>query len=95
MVNTRSAKENKTKVSAEEGKTEPAIEIGPETPDQSVDEVKKKTTESTPMPYAEEQKQKTVKFSPIDTLEDTTANTPETIKDESQTKKRHSQRGSQ
>ena len=42
MVNTRSAKENKTKVSAEEGQTEPAIEIGLETPDQSVDEVEKK-----------------------------------------------------
>ena len=86
MVNTRSAKENKTKVSAEEGQTEPAIEIGLETPDQSVDEVEKKTTESTPMPTAEEQKQKTMEFSPIDTVEDTTGNTPETIKDESQTK---------
>ena len=83
MVNTRSAKENKTKVSAGEGQTEPAIEIGLETPDQSVDEVEKKTTESTPMPNAEEQKQKTVKFSPTDTVEDTTGNTPETIKDES------------
>ena len=83
MVNTRSAKENKTKMSAGEGQTEPAIEIGLETPDQSVDEVEKKTTESTPMPNAEEQKQKTVEFSPADTVEDTTGNTPETIKDES------------
>ena len=87
MVNTRSAEENKTKVSAEVGQTEPAIEIGLETPDQSVDEVKKKTTESTPMPNAEEQKQNTMEFSPIDTVEDTTGNTPETIKDESQTKR--------
>ena len=38
------------------------------------------------MPNAEEQKQKTMEFSPIDTVEDTTGNTPETIKDESQTK---------
>ena len=42
MVNTRSAKENKTKVSAVEGRTEPAIEIDLETPDQSVDEAEKK-----------------------------------------------------
>ena len=46
--------ENKTQVSAEEGGTEIAIEIDLETPDQSVDEVDKKTTESTPMPNAEE-----------------------------------------
>ena len=52
MVNTRSAVENKTKVSAEERQTEPAIEIGLERPDQSVDEVEKKTTESTPTPNA-------------------------------------------
>ena len=39
------------------------------------------------MPNAEEQKQKSMEFSPIDTLEDTTGNTPETIKDESQTKR--------
>ena len=36
MVNTRSAKENKTRRSTEEGWTEPAIEIDLETPDQSV-----------------------------------------------------------
>ena len=87
MVNTRSAKENKTGGSAEEGRTEPAIEIDLETPDQNVDEVEKKTTESTPMPNAEEQKLKSMEFSPIDTVEDTTGNTPETIKDESQVKR--------
>ena len=86
MVNTKSAKENKTRGSAEAGRAEPDIEIDLETPDQSVDEVKKKTTESTPMLNAEEQKQKSMEFSPIDTLEDTTGNTPETIKDESQAK---------
>ena len=43
MVNTRSAKESKTKVSAVEGRTKPAIEIDHETRDQSVDEVKRKT----------------------------------------------------
>ena len=87
MVNTRSAKENKTKEGAEERQTEPVIEIDLDTPDQSVDEIEKKTTESTPMPNAAEQKQKTVEFSPIDTVEDMTRNTPETIKDESQTKR--------
>ena len=36
------------------------------------------------MPNAEEQNQESMEFSPIDTVEDTTGNTPETIKDESQ-----------
>ena len=80
MVNTRSAKEHKTKESAVEGPTVPAIEIDLETPYQSVDEVERKTTESTPMPNAEEQEKKTIEFSQIDTAEDTTSNTPETIK---------------
>ena len=87
MVNTRSTKENKTRGSAEEGRTEPAIEVELETPDQSVDEVEKKTTESISMPNAEKQKQKSMEFSPIDTEEDTTGNTPETIKDGSQAKR--------
>ena len=87
MVNTRSAKENETRGNAEEGRTEPAVEIDLGTPDQSVDEAEKKTTESTPMPIAEEQKQKLMEFSPINIVEDTTGNTPETIKDESQAKK--------
>ena len=39
------------------------------------------------MPNAEEQKQKSMEFSPIDSVEDTTGNTPETIKDESQAKR--------
>ena len=76
MVNTKSVKENKTKVSAVEGQTVPAIEIDLETPDQSVDEVDRKTTESTPMPNAEEQEKKTIDFSPIHTVEDTISNMP-------------------
>ena len=87
MINTRSAKENKARVSTVEGQIVPAIEIDPETPDQSVDEVEKKTTESTPIPNAEEQEKKTIEFSPIDTVEDTTINTPETINYDSQTKR--------
>ncbi|XP_063720069.1 caldesmon-like [Symsagittifera roscoffensis] len=87
MVNTISAKEHKMKESAVEGPTVPAIEIDLETPDQSVDEVERKATESTPMPNAEEQEKKTIEFSPIDTVEDTTSITPEKIKDYSQTKR--------
>ena len=70
------------KESAVEGPTVPSAEIDLETPDQSVDEVERKTTESTPMPIAEEQEKKTIEFSPIDT-----GNTPETIKDDSPTKR--------
>ena len=87
MVNTRTTKENKTKEGAKGKQTEPAIEIDLETPDQSVDEVEKKKTVSTPMPNAEEQNQNSMEFSPIDTVEDTTGNTPETVKDESQVKR--------
>ena len=87
MVNKRSNTENKTKEGTEGKPAEPAIAIDLETPDQSVDEVEKKTTESTPMPNAEEPNPKSVKFSPIDTVEDTTVNTPETVKDESQAKR--------
>ena len=79
MVNTRSVKEHQTKESAVERSTVPAIEIDLETPDQSVDEVERKTTESTPMPSAEQQEKKTMEFSPIDIVEDTTSSTPETI----------------
>ena len=87
MVNTRSNTENKTKEGTEEKQPEPAIEIDLETPDQSVDEVEKKTTESTPMPNAEEPNPKPMEFSPIDTVEDTTGNTQETMKDESHAKR--------
>ena len=49
-----------------------------------MDEVGKKTTESTPMPNAEEPNPKPMEFSPVDNVEDTTGNMPETVKDESQ-----------
>ena len=87
MVNTRSNTENKTKEGMEGKQAEPVIEIDLETPDQSVDEVEKKKTESTPMPNAEEPNPKSMEFSTIDTVEDTTGNTPETVKDESQAKR--------
>ena len=87
MVSTRSGTESKTREDAREKQVEPTIEIDLETPDQSVDEVEKKTTESTQMPHMEDQNPKTVEFSPIDALEDTTGNTRETVKDDSQVKK--------
>ena len=49
--------------------------------------MERKTTVSTPMPNVEEQEKKTIEFSPIDIVDDTTSNTPETIKDDSQTKR--------
>ena len=87
MVSTRSSTENKVREGAKDKQVEPTIEIDLETPDQSVDEVEKKTTESTPMPHMEDQNPKTVEFSPIDALEDTTGNTQGTVKDDSQVKK--------
>ena len=87
MANTRSNTENRAKEGTEGKQAEPAIEIELETPDQSVDEVGKKTTETTPMPNAEEPNPKSMEFSPIDNVEDTTGNTPETVKDESQAKR--------
>ena len=68
MVNTRSSRGNKTKDGAVGKQAEPAIEIDLETPDQSMEEVEKKTTESTPMPNAEEPNPKSMEFSPIDTV---------------------------
>ena len=93
MVNTRSNREDKTKDSVEGKQAEPAIEIDLETPNQSVDEVEKKTTESTPMPNAEEPNTKCMEFSPIDTVEDTTDNTPETVKTSLKQKERHILKG--
>ena len=73
MVNTRSTTENRAKEGTEGERVEPTIEIDLETPDQSVDEVGKKMTESTPMPNAEEPNPKPMEFSPIDNVEDTQA----------------------
>ena len=87
MVNTRSAKEYKTKESAVEGPTAPTIEINLETPDQSVDEVQRRTMESTPTPNGEKQEKETIELSPIDTVDDTTSNMPETIRKDSEAKR--------
>ena len=87
MVNTRSTKEHMAEEKAVKEPTVLARETDFETPDQSFDGVERNTTESTPMPNAEEQEKKTIEFSPIDIVEDKTNNTPETIKDDSQTKR--------
>ena len=87
MVNTRRVKEHKAKEKAVEEPTVPARESGLKTPYQSIDGVERKTMESTPMLNAEKQEKKTIEFSPIDIVDDTTSNTPETIKDDSQTKR--------
>ena len=44
------------------------------------------------MPNAEEPNPKPMEFSPIDNVEDTTGNTPETVKDESQKRKSFTER---
>ena len=87
MVSTRSGTESKMREDAREKQVEPTIEIDLETPDQSVDELEKKTTESTPMPNAEEPNPKPIEFSPIDNVEDAISNTEETVKEDSQVKK--------
>ena len=87
MVSTRSGTESKTREDAREKQVEPTIESDLETPDQSVDELEKKTTESTPMPNAEEPNPKPIEFSPIDDVEDAIGNTEETVKEDSQVKK--------
>ena len=87
MVSTRSGTESKTREDAREKEVEPTIEIDLETPDQSVDELEKKTTESTPMPNAEEPNPKPIEFSPIDDVEEAIGNTEETVKEDSQVKK--------
>ena len=87
MVSTRSGTESKMREDAREKQVEPTIEIDLETPDQSVDELEKKTTESTPMPNAEEPNPKPIEFSPIDNVEDVIGNTEETVKEDSQVKK--------
>ena len=86
MVSTRSTTE-RAREGTEGERVEPTIEIDLETPDQSVDELEKKTTESTPMPNAEEPNQKPIEFSPIDDVEDAIGNTEETVKEDSQVKK--------
>ena len=88
MVKTRSIKEHQDKEKATEEQTLPAREIDLETPNQSIDGLERKTTESTPMSNAEKQENKTIEFSPLDKADETTSNKPKTMKDDSQTKRK-------
>ena len=65
MVSTRSNKEQKAKEKTMEEQNLPAEEAELETPDQSIDGMKRRTTELTPMPNTEEQEKSTTEFSPI------------------------------
>ena len=87
MVSTRSNKKQKTKEKTMEEQSMPAKETELETPDQKIDGMERRETESTPMPNTEEQEQNIIiMFSPIGNGDEAT-NTLETIKDDSQTKK--------
>ena len=88
MVNTRSNNEPKTKKKLEEEPNVLVKEIGLETPDQSIDKAGQKKPESTPMQNVEEQGTKTIEFSPIGNVEEITNNTTETMKGNSQTKRK-------
>ena len=86
MVSTRSNKEQKAKEETMEEQSIPAKETELETPDQSIDGIERSEMESTPMPNTEEQEKNTTEFSPKDNGSEAT-NTPETIKDDAQTKR--------
>ena len=85
-VSTRSNKEQMAKEKTMEEQSIPAKETELETPDQSLDGMEGRTTESTPMPNTEEQEKNTIEFPPKSNGDEAT-NTPETIKDDSQTKR--------
>ena len=65
----------------------PAKETDLETPNHSIDGMEQNTTESTTMPNVEEHGTKTIEFSPIGNGDEIPNNTPQTIKDDSQTKR--------
>ena len=92
MVSTRSNKEQKAKEKTMEEQSIPAKETKLETPDHSIDGMEGRTTESTPKPNTEEQEKNTIEFSQIGNGDEAT-NTPETIKDDSQTKRTSFTRG--
>ena len=87
IVNFRSNKEQTTEEKLTRKQSAPITEVDLETPEQSTDEVERKTTEWTPMPNVEEQRTKTIEFSPIGSGNEITGNTPELIKHDSQTKR--------
>ena len=87
MVNTRSNKDQT--IGEKFAKKDSALvtEVELETPEQSTDEVERNTAESKAIPNVDEQGTKTIEFSPIGNGNEITGNTPEKIKDDSQTKR--------
>ena len=83
MVNTRSSKERKIDERMTNQKNVPVTEIDLEPPEQSLDELKRKTTDS-----LEEQETKTIVFSPIGDGDEIINNTPKEKNDYSQTKRK-------
>ena len=86
-VSTRGNKEQKAKEKTMEEQSIQAKETEVETPDQSIYGMEPKETESTPMPNTAKQEINTIEFSPIGNGDEAT-NTPETIKDDLQTKRK-------
>ena len=86
MVNTRSNKGQKNEEKFREEPIVPVKETDLETPDQSIHGAERKKTEWTLMPIVEEQGTKTIELSPTGNGDEITNNTPEMIKDYSQTK---------
>ena len=73
-VNTRNNKEQTTEEKLTK-KSAPITEVDLETPEQSTDEVERKTTDSIPVPKVEEQQTKTIEFSSLDNGNEITGNT--------------------
>ena len=83
-LSTRSNKEQQqikyaTEEKNEKRKSALIAEVDPESPEQSIDDVEKKTMESTPMPNTDERETKTIEFSPMGNGTEITCNTPENI----------------
>ena len=75
MVSTRSNMEQKAKEKTMEEQSIPAKETELETPDQSIDGMERRETESTPMLNSEKQEKNIIEISPIGN-DDETTNTP-------------------
>ena len=83
MANTRRNKNQHETKDADEKlekrEIAPVAEVDLDTPEQSIDDAEKKTTESTPLPNTDEQEAKTIELSPIGYATKTTDITSETI----------------
>ena len=92
MVNTRSNKQEKELQETIEEKlmkrkVAPVTEVDLETPEQSINDIEKKMTESTIMTNAEQQETKKIEIAPAGNGNEVTSQASETKKDGSQTKR--------